>query len=147
MFEKCDWKKYLINIHKHNYQSNNTFATIVLLFSFLSCDHNICILIVTRLFKEDVRKCSFFSTDNDGVAIKKGHKYYTQVISQMKLSTSHWGYFIVWTTKDSFFETVGKKSILGKSIYQFRNFFKRFVIAKLLASTHWNFVVLAKTFC
>ena len=89
MFEKCDWKKYLINIHKHNYQSNNTFATIVLLFSFLSCDHNICILIVTRLFKEDVRKCSFFSTDNDGVAIKKGHKYYTQVISQMQLSTSH----------------------------------------------------------
>ena len=35
MFEKCDWTKHLINIPKHNNQSNNTCAvTFVLIFSF-----------------------------------------------------------------------------------------------------------------
>ena len=24
LFEKCDWAKYLINIHKYNYESNKT---------------------------------------------------------------------------------------------------------------------------
>ena len=47
MFEKCNWTKYLINIPKYNYQSNNMFAvTFVLIFLSL-CYHNIYILIVT----------------------------------------------------------------------------------------------------
>ena len=46
--------------------------------------------------------------DNGEVTINKGHKYYTQVISQIQLSKSNQGYFIVWTTKDSFIEIMGK---------------------------------------
>ena len=34
-FEKCDWAKYLINIHKHNYESNKTgVVTFCFYFSF-----------------------------------------------------------------------------------------------------------------
>ena len=51
MFETCDWTKYLINIPKHNYQSNNICGNICFDFFFSSCNHNIYILIVTRLFK------------------------------------------------------------------------------------------------
>ena len=51
MFEKCDWSKYLINIPKQNYQSNNTcVVTFVFDFFFSSCNPNIHILIVTKLF-------------------------------------------------------------------------------------------------
>ena len=55
MFEKCDWTKiYLINIPKHNYQRKNTCAvTFFFICVFSACIHNICILIVTRLFKVD----------------------------------------------------------------------------------------------
>ena len=49
MFEKCNWTKYLINIPKHNYQSNKPCAVkFVLIFSF---NRNIYILIVNRLFR------------------------------------------------------------------------------------------------
>lgn len=34
-FEKCDWTKHLINIHKHKYRNTNTCIVIlVLIFSF-----------------------------------------------------------------------------------------------------------------
>ena len=52
MLEKCDWTKYLINILKHNYQSNNTCA-VTFDFCFSLCNHNIYILIVARLFKRN----------------------------------------------------------------------------------------------
>ena len=56
MFEGCDSKKYLINMLNHNYQSNNPCTvTFVLIFFFSSCNHNIYILIVTRLLKENVK--------------------------------------------------------------------------------------------
>ena len=62
MFENFDWAKYLINIPKHNYQSNNTCpVTFVLI--FLSCIHNIYILIVTRLFKKLFRSVSVRKRD------------------------------------------------------------------------------------
>ena len=51
MFETFDWTKYLINIPKHKYQSSNICGNICFDFFFSSCNHNIYILIVTRLFK------------------------------------------------------------------------------------------------
>ena len=62
----------------------------------------------------------------------KGHKYYTQAISQIQLSQSNQGYFIVWTTKDSFIEIVGKNEAFWVSI-NLGFFFKRFVATRLLA--------------
>ena len=52
-FKECDWSKYLMNIHKYNYQSNNTWTRILVFFLFSSCDHNVYNLIVTRLFNND----------------------------------------------------------------------------------------------
>ena len=59
--------------------------------------------------REDINKRSFLSTDNGEVTINKGRKYCTQMISQIQLSQSNQGYFIVWTTRDSFIQIVGKK--------------------------------------
>ena len=57
MFERCDWTKYLINIPKRSYQSNNTCAlTFVLIFFFSSCNHSIYILIATRLLSFKQKK-------------------------------------------------------------------------------------------
>ena len=66
MFKSCDWTKYLINIPKHNYQSNNTCAlTFVLIFSqskylhsnrhSLKCHSYICIF-ATLAVETTVRK-------------------------------------------------------------------------------------------
>ena len=62
MFEKCDWMKYLINVLKHNYQSNNTCAEICFDFFFSSFNYIIYILIVTRLFNSCCgMKITFFA--------------------------------------------------------------------------------------
>ena len=48
----------------------------------VKCPSNIC----NSFIKEDINKCSFLSTDNGEVTINKGHKYYTQVISQIQFN-------------------------------------------------------------
>ena len=84
--------------------------------------------------REDINKCSFLSTENVAVTINKGHKYCTQIISQIQLSQSNQGYFIVWTTKDSFIQIVGKNEAYWEKVSINLNFFfKRFVATKLLA--------------
>ena len=97
----------------------------------VKCPNNIH----NSFIKEDINKCSFFSTNNGEAAINKGHKYYKQVISQIQLSQSNQGYFLVWTTKDSFIQIVGKKMKHFGKKYQLISifFFKRFVATRLLA--------------
>ena len=83
--------------------------------------------------KGDIDTCSFLSRDNREVAINKGHNYYTQVISQIQLSKSNQGYFIVWTTKDLFIEIVAKNEAFWEKIsINLEIFFKRFVATRLL---------------
>ena len=91
--------------------------------------------IMHNLFiKEDIDKYSFLSKDNGEVTIYKGHKYYTQVISQILLSKSSQGYFLVWTTKDSFIEIVRKNEAFWEKVsINLEILFKRFVTARLLA--------------
>ena len=66
MFEKCDWTKYLIDIFKHNYQSNNTCAvTCVLIFSlhrvFNKVVMPVCdVIISNRAFHQSVALWLFF---------------------------------------------------------------------------------------
>ena len=63
MFDKCASTKYLINIHKRNYQGNSTYVVIfVLIFFVSSCDHNIYILVVARLFKDPDRYLEPYQT-------------------------------------------------------------------------------------
>ena len=83
--------------------------------------YNIC----NSFIKEDIDKCSFLSTDNGGVTINKGHKYYTQVISQIQHSKSNQAYFIVWTTKDSFIKIVGKNEAFWEKLSINLNFLKK----------------------
>ena len=84
--------------------------------------------------REDINKCSFLSTDNGEVTINKGHKYYTQVISQIQLSQSNQRYFIVWTTKDSFIEIAGRNEAFCEKVsINLEIFLKRFVATRLLA--------------
>ena len=74
------------------------------------------------------------STDNGEVSINKGHKYYTHVISQIQLSLSNQGYFMIWTTKDSFIEIVGKNEAFWEKVsINLELFFKRIVATRLLA--------------
>ena len=95
----------------------------------VKCPYNIR----NSLIKEDINKCSFLSTDNGEVAINKGHKYYTQVISQIQISQSNQGYFIVLTKKDWFIEIVGKNEAFWEKVsINLDIFFKRFVATWLL---------------
>ena len=49
----------LINIHKHEYQGDNMREAIfILIFFFLSCGHNIYVVIVTRPFKDIINPYS-----------------------------------------------------------------------------------------
>ena len=96
----------------------------------VKCPSNIC----NSFIKEDINKCSFLSTDNGEVTINKGHKYYTQVISQIQLSQSNQGYFIVWTTKDLFIEIGGTNEAFWEKVsIKLEIFFKRFVAASFMA--------------
>ena len=97
--------------------------------------------------REDINKCSFLSTDNGEVTINKGHKYCTQIISQIQLSQSSQGYFIVWTTKDSFIQIVGKNEAYWEKVSINLNFFfKGFVATSCWQSIHCNLVVLVKKY-
>ena len=96
--------------------------------------------------REDINKCSFLSIDNGEVTINKGHKYYTQVISQIQLSQPNQGYSIVWTTKDSIIQIVGKKKKhIGKKYLLISIFFSKDLLQQgCWQSSHCNLVVLVK---
>ena len=45
--------------------------------------------------------CDFLMKDEVGkICLKKCHKYYTQVVSQIHISGASFAYFVVWTEKD-----------------------------------------------
>ena len=84
--------------------------------------------------KEDINKCSFLSTNNGEATINKGHKYYKQVISQIQLSQSNQEFFIVWSTKDSFIQIVGKNEAFWEKVsksVQRKQIFKVFVASNV----------------
>ena len=55
------------------------------------------------------QNCPFLVLDEKkAVSLKRTHKYYTQVVSQMALTGASQCYFVVWTQKDLVIE---KKSI------------------------------------
>ena len=88
----------------------------------VKCPYNIQNLFI----KKDINKCSFHSKDNGDVTINKGHKYYTQVISQIQLSIKS-RIFIIY-------RNCGKKTkhFVKKVSISLESFFKRFVAINLL---------------
>ena len=53
-------------------------------------------------------KCEFLISEDDKIMLKANHKYHTQINSQIVLSKSNHGYFVVWTTKDILIQKVEK---------------------------------------
>ena len=52
-----------------------------------------------KLITKNVSECSFLELNEMGnIQVKRSHKYYTQVISQIALAKAY--YFVVWTSKD-----------------------------------------------
>ena len=79
--------------------------------------------------------------------MNKGHKYYTQVTSQIQLSQSSQGYFIVWTTKYSFIQIVGKNETFWEKNLLISIFFSKDLLQQgCWQSSHCNLVVLVKKY-
>ena len=54
----------------------------------------------------DIDNCSFLVVSDGQVMLKRTHKYYTQIISQMALTNTNQAYFVVWTQKDLLVEEI-----------------------------------------
>ena len=53
-----------------------------------------------KLITKNVSECSFLELNEMGnIQLKRSHKYYTQVISQIVLAKAQLCYFVVWTSK------------------------------------------------
>ena len=66
--------------------------------------------------------------------LKKSHKYYTQIISQIMLSDSLQGFFVIWINKDIFIETIEMDKVHWNKVYtNLEVFFQQYVAKVLLA--------------
>ena len=64
----------------------------------VKCPYNI----QNSTMADDLNQCEFLTSTDGKTTLKTSHKYYTQITSQIVLSHSSHGYFVVWTTKDTF---------------------------------------------
>ena len=84
---------------------------------------------------EGVDLCEFLENKNENsVTLKRSHKYYTQVISQIHLADAAFGYFVVWTAKpDILVIPIEKDLVHWNSIsVNLEIFFKSFMMKTLL---------------
>ena len=73
-------------------------------------------------------KCNFLAVLDNKIMLKKSHKYYTQIISQIMLSDSLQGFFVVWTNKDIFVETIEMYKVHWNKVYtSLQVFFQQYV--------------------
>ena len=59
-----------------------------------------------QFIKERINDCDFLEILDGKIHLKKSHKYYTQVVSQMAVTGTRFAYFIVWILKDMYFEII-----------------------------------------
>jgi len=87
-----------------------------------------------KKIKDCVKECSFlFLNKNGEIIIKKSHKYYTQVISQMALTKTNQAYFVVWTLVDHVVISVEFDKVHWEKVsVNLAVFFKTFVCPALL---------------
>ena len=84
--------------------------------------------------QDGVGKCNFLTVLDNKIMLKKSHKYYTQIISQIMLSDSLQGFFVVWTNKDIFIETIEMDKVHWNKAYtNLQVFFQQYVAKVLLA--------------
>ena len=56
-----------------------------------------------QFIKEGINDCDFLEILDGKIHLKKSHKYYTPVVSQMAVTGTRFAYFSVWTLKDMYF--------------------------------------------
>ena len=59
-----------------------------------------------KIIAEGVNDCEFYVWIMEELDSNRSHKYFTQITSQIALTGSKFGIFIVWTTKDLFIEEI-----------------------------------------
>ena len=96
----------------------------------IKCPYNI----KDETIQAGVAKCNFLTVIDNKITLKKSHKYYTQIISQIMLSDSLQGFFVVWTKKDIFIETIVIDKVHWNKVYtNLQIFFQQYVAKALLA--------------
>ena len=74
----------------------------------IKCPHKIWNKTIRGNFKD----LDFLTLNTDGnISLNKKHRYYTQINSQIVLTKSDQGYFVVWRTKDIFLEKIDRDLI------------------------------------
>ena len=79
----------------------------------IKCPYNI----KDESIQAGVAKCNSLTVIDNKIKLKKSHKYYTQIISQIMLSDSLQGFFVVWTKKDIFIETIVIDKVHWNKVY------------------------------
>ena len=84
--------------------------------------------------KDGADACDFLNLSADGkVSLKPGHKYATQLNSQMSLTGAKQGYFVVWTEIDTFIQLLPYRSDLWNDVStNLEIFFKQYVAQAIL---------------
>ncbi|CAB3990489.1 RNA-directed DNA polymerase from mobile element jockey [Paramuricea clavata] len=78
-------------------------------------------------------KCDFLTLEDDSIVLKTSHKYYTQINSQIALSNSTCGYFVVWTSQDILVQNIEFNKNHWEAVStNLEIFFKSYVAERIL---------------
>jgi hypothetical protein len=78
-------------------------------------------------------KCDFLALEDYSIVLKRSHKYYTQINSQIALSNSTCGYFVVWTTQDILVQNIEFNKNHWEAVStNLEIFFKSYVAERIL---------------
>ena len=95
----------------------------------VKCPYNI----QNSTIADGLNQCEFLTSTDGKTTLKTSHKYYTQITSQIVLSHSSHGYFVVWTTKDTFIQKRELNIKLWSAVStNLEIFFKSYVAERLL---------------
>ena len=98
--------------------------------------------------KNAVTECDFLTLVNGELSIKKSHKYYTQIQSQMAIASTMQSYFVVWTTNDMFVQKIDfDKEHWMKVSINLEVFFKTYICPALLEMKPVIFCGNCEKFC
>ena len=86
-----------------------------------------------KLITKNVSECSFLELNEMGnIQLKRSHKYYTQVISQIALAKAQLYDFVVWTSKDLIVELIKPNDPYYQNVERSLSIFFRSYICPIL---------------
>ena len=88
----------------------------------------------TTIQEEALKKDFFANIINGKVTLKKSHKYYYQVQSQMAICRRAWCDFVIWTPKGITIETINFDPIFWKEIFpKLETFYDKAILPELVS--------------